>query len=473
MTSFPYLLLKGDNPLKPFAGKNLWSNPVSECGRPTSRSSRHCSSEKSYGRKRPESNFRTFTSSQLQHLKTEVDPEIIHELPYKDHLIARAPPEKLDKLIKAIELEKNPNYPKFRYKQRRQENRDMRSYLSYLGSGSNSNQSISTFRQRMVDKSETEDRQLQVTEDLGSQWVKNFLPPELTLKKSKTRGTLANLNVMTQGSSDSMIGTELDGAGFITQSKASISSPMMSPKRVRWNRPAKFTMVEEVPDIAAAQKLSDEVAANYRMYKEKANKNRELQQQMTEYLHYAGVLKIFLGKIQKKLSLSARIYLQLVENPDIVERPSLVEDLDKSPKMKRPPQIFLRPKVNQTKFDLYKRINEKLQDANIEFKVQGLQTLENNLIQAHSDFRVQKMKAVKQLIFSGNHRMKNIISECYNTEEMIPIHQANPIHHEDFNYDDLALEGMPKAQKEIRMVSSRLTKVLRNWQQTLLSPEPR
>ena len=197
MSSFPYILLKGDNPLKPFAsGKNLWSNPTPESDRPTSRSSRHCSSEKGYVKKKPESNFRTFTSSQLQHLKTEIDPEIIHELPYKDQLIARQHPEKLDKLIKAIELEKNPNYPKFRYKQKRQEARDMRSYLSYLGS--NSNRSISTFRQRMVDRNETEDQRLQTTEDLGSEWVKNFLPPELTgtSKKSRCRGgTLMNLNV--------------------------------------------------------------------------------------------------------------------------------------------------------------------------------------------------------------------------------------------------------------------------------------
>ena len=478
MTSFPYLLLKGDNPLKPFTGKNLWSNPTSEYERPTSRSSRHCSSDKTSNRKRVVSNFRTFTASQLQQLKLDIDPEIVHELPYKDHMIARNPPEKLDKLIKAIELEKNPNYPRFKYKAKRQENRDMRSYLDYLGS--HSNRSVSTFRQRMVEKNESEERQLHQTENIGNIWVKSFLPQEITqtqtqLQKSRSKGTLCNLNLRTEPSSDSinLLGSlTAENEGFITQTKTSFPpmSPLLSPKKVRWNRP-KLTSIEEIPDVSAAQRLADEVASNYRLYKEKANKNRELQQQMTEFLHYAGVLKIFLGKIYKKLNLSARIYLQLVENPDAVERPSLVENLDNSStKLKRPPQIFLKPKINQAKFNLYKRINEKLQDANIEFKVQGLQTLENNLIQAHEDFKVQKMKAVKQLIYSGNQRMKEIISECYNTEEMIPMHQANPINVDEFNYDDLTLEGMPKGKKEIRMVSVRLTKVLKNWQQTLLNP---
>ncbi len=476
MSSFPYLLLKKQMPLMPSESKKVWKNPYHEEVKATPRSFERNTFFKESPTLKRKSHFQEATSSQIQHLKTEVDPEIIHEVPYMDYLISRTKPRKLDKLMKKIESEKNPRSLSFkrpikRVEEKPEESREnisnVQGYLEYLNC--QSDRSLKSFRQRMIQGKSTEMN----NQTLSARWNDDYNPKTeaKVIKKENPSVTSASLSTLKPEK------PEKERASSKPQSTI---LPFPEKEKPAYNSPRKTKLVnsqssqtlikpEIDQNILSAQRLSEEIANNYRLCKEKALKNRELLLQLANYLDNVGVREVFQARGEKAfLPLSTRIYSQLIENVESFE-PENFNASDK--KSKNRSVVQFRPRVILHRFNLFEKVNEKLLDLNIQYRVQGLQNLEVNLFQAHEDFKSQKEKTIKHISRAGQNRIQGVVSQCFDEIPILPQFQANLSREHHFGTDTPTFDEMSKTKKEIRLVNLKLSQVLTKWQKSLFNPQ--
>jgi len=156
-------------------------------------------------------------------------------------------------------------------------------------------------------------------------------------------------------------------------------------------------LLTQIDDNTKARQLAEEIDKNYQLFEENASKSKELKLQLTLLLKKVGLLKTFSIKNSKLNVLVVRIYNDMLEECEPAQNISRNNSPRRMMRTSSMTKFHLKGKLIQAKYEAYKSVNETLEEILLQYKLQNLKRLENNLLQAHDDLMSKKQKILNQL----------------------------------------------------------------------------
>ena len=446
----------------------MWNNPSLEDSRHQSRPKPFNSLGEASKTLREHRTLFSPTASQLNPINPNTDPEIIHKVIYKGVMTSRSPPLKLEKFLSEVNKFKNPSEIGRRTTRLKSRTSDLNRYLEYLSS--NSNEDLHSFKKKMAVKLEINSKkkpEASLYRDISQNWMNDLLPKELkdTPALHVDSNKLNYLNMVPfQGFEENGLTSEFKSSSALRINKGN-QSPL---KKLKKTNTEKLFIGEEGSEEEITQRLAEDICNSYRIYQENTTKNRELQGKTISFLKEEGVLDLFLGRVYRHLPLLLRILNYMFESGEKNGFFKLMP-IGKTPKNKGLSTGFFIGKrgLIHSRFYTMQRINEKLQNFNTEYKVQELQSLENKLLQAHSDFKDRRTLTFRRIDKANKSKYQDMKLQCESLETLIPIY--DPIYNEKStqNYE-LAFAEIPKATLETRILNKKLDHVFKSWENHLI-----
>ena len=233
---------------------------------------------------------------------------------------------------------------------------------------------------------------------------------------------------------------------------------------------SKSTIMQLDEDNRLAKELAEEVCKNYKTFQESTSADRETKQSVTNMLKKEGVLNVFTKGNVKHFPLVMKVYSDMIEYLELA-RPRIVDQKDgyhMSPKNILMPTFFTKGKLIREKYALYKRINTSIVDLMLQFKIDGLRKLENNLLKAHEGFGIKK-KELFGILEKKDRNSYYVMKKKFDVlEGNIPLYEyddfGDKIEKLEHSYGDaLKLDGSKRA------VNKELNDILRKWKNTALN----
>lgn len=375
---------------------------------------------------------------------TELDVTSSRETPFKDSIVSRRSPIELESLLSNINPCKASSRSTVRLGSVRNEGETVRlgNYLDYLGNGSNRH--LKAFRSKMIEKMEP--RKLG---KVYKNWLDDMMPSEV---KEATSLNDISARVNTVGN----VNLQVERSG----------SEMKRPIHYREYKENKG--VESCVEAAMAGKLAEDLARNYRVCKEFGVNNEDVMNKLKEIIEQEGVLLVFKRKVHKNLKLPVRIYRDMVEwkeqdgNGRVMSVERMASEVGDQMNLLRK-----QGKVIRSRYNVYKRVNERIEKLNMEYQVNKVKMLENNLLQAHESLRNRKIVTLGKIAKVDEGRYNKLKLECENVEKLVPMHGEVG---EEKRKGMLCLRkgDGSKVALDIRKINKRLNRAVKNLQGSLL-----
>jgi hypothetical protein len=444
------------------------------------------------------------TLSHTNYLNTEVDPEFIHEIPYKDTIILKEVHVKLRKLLgeRLNPVPKGKLYTispkKIPKKSEPTRTQQLEAYLNYLQDYPAPKSFVNKLSDRAKDLEEEKlrrqlERGLQFDNYLPTD-LKRLVRPELVGESPRNtdrfRRKIRTVLTFIQGmkSSNPNSPRNIDEWSSILQANSrNISSPrfkdLVSPRSEKSLKIQKSLALKSgvfskestiengharnfLPterDEEALRNLSENIVKQFNLFNQTASKSKELVNLVKQRLKEENALDLFFGKFPKNQPLKTRIYNQMVQkgcnNTTEYESSSIVSS--------QRSLYQVSSTINYDRVNSFKRVLDYLTEAIIQYKVQNLHSLEEDIMNTHNELKQKEISYLKRLR-SFNRKKYYEVRDMPDRNADLPLH-PDPIQiSEKLNNYEISHGELKKIRKETKTINKNIESVFNNVRDTVL-----
>jgi len=399
--------------------------------------------------------------SPKSYLATNVSSTKMTEPFFRDSNNSLVPEVNIEKAYRTSEISGSIDEKRSaRYNKSIQKSPQLKSYLEYLESSSR--QDLSSFRAKIQPRVSLKPLEMNSSYNNNEKhWLDDFLPIGLKTISNTWRSRNKTLKFENEANSPKSFNSSSPDDG------SELDSPV---KKQRPNRRRKHvnllsTFATEDGELEL-RKLAEEVANNYNIYKDSTARNMDPNREINKLMKLEGVWDVFYGKVYKELPLHKRIHRHMTESFENVLLTKL-QSLKELSSFRRKiiGKMEKKSEIIFPRYQAYKRINEKLQEVNIELRVHEIEALEQKLVQAHDDFSQRKQITLRRIEKVNQKRLQEVRSQCYDLEKnLTPIFQRNSSPMRMSRLEEKFFKDEPsRMSKDAQIVHKVLNRVFVNW----------